>query len=205
LSEKEEAIQRAKSIVAQNPVYLDTETTGLGLDAEIVEIAIVGSRGETVFYSFVRPRIRIPKAATRIHGIRNEDVEGAPSFISLYPAVAEIFQRNKVVIYNAEYDLRVMRQSLSGIENPDLHASCAMKLYARFYGDWDPFHRDYRWQKLENAARQCSIEVPRGMHTAKVDAKLTLGIMDHMSRFELAHVIHTSSIRLEGDRYASQD
>ena len=35
----------ARSIVQKNPVYLDTETTGLDKNAEIVEIAVVDDAG----------------------------------------------------------------------------------------------------------------------------------------------------------------
>jgi DNA polymerase-3 subunit epsilon len=48
------------SQMAQNPttVVLDTETTGLGVDAEIVEIAIVAIDGRTLLNTLVRPTSR---------------------------------------------------------------------------------------------------------------------------------------------------
>jgi DNA polymerase-3 subunit epsilon len=50
-------------------VVLDTETTGLGHDAEIIEIAIICAfSGKTFINTLVKPRNPIPPSATAIHG-----------------------------------------------------------------------------------------------------------------------------------------
>lgn len=48
------------ALVTRNVVILDTETTGLGADAEVVELAVLSPRGEVLFDSLVRPRKPIP-------------------------------------------------------------------------------------------------------------------------------------------------
>jgi DNA polymerase III epsilon subunit-like protein len=82
---------RAKAITwavaaAQDPrvVYLDTETTGFGKRAEIVDIAVVDGGGQVLFESLVRPTRRIPAEVIAIHGITNADVKDAPEWGDLY-------------------------------------------------------------------------------------------------------------------------
>lgn len=98
--------------------------------------------------------------ATRIHGITNADVRGEPVFAETWPIIAKNLAARTVIIYNSDFDLRLIRQSLRvkcGAGNGALHeieAQCAILLYARFYGDWNDHHQSYSWQKLETAARQ---------------------------------------------------
>lgn len=83
---REAAIRNARDALALGPLIVDTETTGLGDDAEIVEIAVVDSQGSIVFDSLVKPRRPIPREASDIHGITNAAVEDAPGFAQLWAA-----------------------------------------------------------------------------------------------------------------------
>jgi len=61
-------------------LVLDTETTGLGDHAEIIEIGIINGSGETVMNTLVKPNTAVPATATAIHGITDDDLLNAPSF-----------------------------------------------------------------------------------------------------------------------------
>ena len=50
----------ARGWLARRPVYLDTETTGLGRDDEIVEIALLDHDGTALADLRVKPRKPIP-------------------------------------------------------------------------------------------------------------------------------------------------
>jgi DNA polymerase III epsilon subunit-like protein len=73
---------------AERVVVLDTETTGLSASDRIVEIAAIeveprtGRLGPAV-HRRVNPGKPIPRAATRIHGIRDADVRDEPPFAAL--------------------------------------------------------------------------------------------------------------------------
>jgi DNA polymerase-3 subunit epsilon len=56
-----------------------------------------------------------------------------------------------------------------------------MRLYAQFYGEWDPMRNSYRWQKLEDAGRQCGIAMPNS-HRALEDALLAKAVLEHIAR-----------------------
>lgn len=102
----------ARSLLAKDDwLILDTETTGLHSDAEIVQIAIAAPSGQILLDTLVKPTRPIPPAATRIHGIRDADVAGAPTFAELAPQIRELLSGATVVIYNADYDNRLLEQS----------------------------------------------------------------------------------------------
>lgn len=59
----------AQQWLDDNRLFIDTETTGLGDDAEIVEICIIDSHGFILLNTLVKPTKPIPDEAIAIHGI----------------------------------------------------------------------------------------------------------------------------------------
>jgi len=82
------AIQFAHSKLAVKLVYLDTETTGLGADAEIVEICVLDHDGRVLINTLVKSKSVIPPIVTRIHGITNLMVAKSPTWRDIWPDVA---------------------------------------------------------------------------------------------------------------------
>lgn len=162
---------------------LDTETTGLDGKAEIVEISIIDQDGRVVFDSLVKPIQSIPAEATAIHGITNDMVAMAPSWAAIHKQVAKIVTSKPLVIYNADYDLRLMAQTseLYGITPIETEAGCAMLAYAEFYGEWNDSKGTYRWQKLTNAAAQQGVVIDGKAHRALADVQMTLGVIKAMA------------------------
>lgn len=168
---------RAKSIawamgVSTDPrvVYLDTETTGFGPRAEIIDIAIVGPAGEVLFESLVRPSRRIPADASRVHGLYDSDVAGAPAWRDIYDDICQILADRRVIVYNVSFDREMVSQSCTqyGLSAPSAEWECAMKKYAGYHGSWDIKKRWYRFQKLEHAVLAFGSEP--GGHRAAADA-----------------------------------
>lgn len=191
----------ARAWLSHNPVFLDTETTGLGDQAEIVDIAIVAADGSTLLDTLVQPIKPIPAGATAVHGITNQMVATAPLFGALWPQIAQLIGGKTVVIYNADYDCRMIYQSMAANGRPFYWPDgrppryvCAMTLYAEHYGDWDDYHSNFRWHKLSTAARQCGIKLPPNLHRAKADAELCRSILIHMAATDFP------STMLEDDR-----
>ena len=179
----ENTILRARRILQSNPLFFDTETTGLHSSAEIVEIGVVDADGRTVLESLVRPRRPIPSGATAVHGITDEMVLGAPPWTEIWPQVKRLFAGRKVGIYNADFDLRMMRQSHEqhgmGWEATGGSAFCVMRMYARYYGEFLGIE-NAKWQSLQKAGQQCGIALPNS-HRAADDARLTCAVFRHMA------------------------
>jgi len=181
---REKIIQKALQKYALHPVYLDSETTGLAVSDEIVDICILDTGGSVLVDTLVRPTRAIPPDATRIHGISNAMVAGAPSWDELWAQIHPILETRHVGIYNADYDTRMILQSnrAHGIswKFPRGQTFCIMKMYAEFFGEFNQQRGSYRWQKLENAGRQCNIPLPN-THRAKADTLLARAVLHHMA------------------------
>ena len=151
-------------------IYLDTETTGFGPRAEIVDIAVVNAAGEVVLESLVQPNRRIPADATAIHGITNADVKNAPAWCELYEDLLRVLAGRRVIVYNVIFDRQMVNQACDrySLAAPAADWECAMRKYAGFYGNWDAGKRWYRFQKLERAVLAFGAEP--GGHRAAADA-----------------------------------
>lgn len=185
-SARKEAIQLAQQWLLKKPVYIDTETTGTGPNDGIVEIAIIDHDGSTLIDKLVKPVGLIPRGATDIHGITNDMVMDAPHWSTVWPEVESVIAHRRVGIYNADFDLRMMRQShqmnwLGWLDPEGTEFFCIMKLYAQFYGEWNARRGNFRWQSLENAGRQCGIPLPNS-HRAKEDTLLTRAVLEYMAK-----------------------
>ncbi len=90
-------------------VVVDTETTGLNPRTDrVVELAYVVVRGGKVVRhrsTFVHPERTIPPEATAVHGIRDEDVAGAPPLRELEPELQRALKDAVLVAHNARFDL----------------------------------------------------------------------------------------------------
>jgi DNA polymerase III subunit epsilon len=162
---------------------LDTETTGLDNTAEVVEISIIDHAGNVVFDTLVKPKKPIPAAAAAIHGITNEMVAAAPTWPEIHDQVCQLLTSKPVAIYNADYDLRILRQTaaLHDLAMVDIDSRCVMLAYAEFWGDWNEYRGSYRWQKLTEAAKQQAVVIQGQAHRALADVRMTLGVMQGMA------------------------
>jgi DNA polymerase III epsilon subunit-like protein len=173
---RQSIIEKVRQIWAGKPVFLDTETTGLDNAAEIVEISIVDYDGSVLLDTLVRPGRPIPSEAVRVHGISNEMVRQAPTWLHVWPRVEVLLSGRLVGIYNMDFDLRMMRQTHQQIgmpwRTPPCQLFCIMKLYSDYYGA-------FKWQTLEAAGKQCGLPLPH-THRARDDTLLARAVFQCM-------------------------
>jgi DNA polymerase-3 subunit epsilon len=99
----------------------DTETTGIGHDARIVELAIAridlatGEVTGTPRATLINPGCLIPRDATRVHGITDAMVRGAPDAGAVLRNALQLVVRSglPMVAHNAAYDLARIRYEAS--------------------------------------------------------------------------------------------
>jgi DNA polymerase-3 subunit epsilon len=169
-------------------LVLDTETTGLE-DGEVVQIAILNSAGETMLDTLVKPKRPIPRDATAIHGITDEMCEAAPTWIDLAPKIKTILDGKLLVVYNAVYDRKIMHRTAERWDLPKIEWKeistwlCAMEAFAEYYGDYNAYRGNYRWQKLVTACRHFGM-YPNNAHTALGDCMMTLAVTNKMLEVE---------------------
>ena len=69
MTERARAVQTARGWLKADPIFLDTETTGLDKYAELCEIAILDAAGHILMDTLVRPLTLISPEASAVHGI----------------------------------------------------------------------------------------------------------------------------------------
>lgn len=204
-ADRRKSCQWAASLLAERHrvVVLDTETTGLKGNDEIVQICIRDLDGNDLCSTLVAmtKRKSIPRQASDIHGIKKADLEGKPNYATLSPMLQRVLSGKRIIAYNAEFDLRMMQQvyALGGGYEPDPKQwECAMLAYAAFVGEWNDYHNNYKWQKLG------------GSHDARDDVAKTIQLIEGMAGFLAkekkieAWRKQCSEKRAERDRVASQ-
>ena len=110
---------------------MDTETTGLKSDDEMVQLCVLDQDGIVLIDTLFKPSEPIPAEVSAIHGITNDMVADAPLFTDLYPVIKEIMLRAVVCIYNADFDNRIFDQTCSKYRLPfiEYKSVCIMKAY----------------------------------------------------------------------------
>lgn len=173
-------IQRAKEILALNPIFLDTETTGTGPSDLIIEVGIVDVNGKVLYEGLVNPGKPIPAESSAVNGITNGDVKDEPHWPEVWPVI-EIVLKNRVIgIYNADFDMRLLRQTCLAYKlkwDIQMEQSfCVMKLFSAYYGEWNPRYNGFKSHKLEFAGTFCGL-TEQNTHHAVDDAKLTAELL----------------------------
>jgi DNA polymerase III epsilon subunit-like protein len=133
-------------------IILDTETTGLRENDEIIEICLINMNGEILLNTLIKPTIAIPEGASEIHGIYDKDVENAPLWSEVYQDFINIIKNKEVNIYNKSFDIKMINQTskkyglrfLIGCYDPydtyiedeydiQFHFHCVMQEYADIF------------------------------------------------------------------------
>lgn len=155
-------------------LYIDTETTDLGDDRKVIDIAIVDSDENIIVNTLINDyEIAISTAATRVHGIVSDDLEGKPRLIYFEQEIMDLLKNRDVYFYNDDFDMLAIRNSASD----NFSFECAKNIddvmyrFAAVYGEMPDWAHSYTWQTLATACNYYGIEL--GTHRALSDAIAT--------------------------------
>ncbi|MCC7305042.1 MAG: DNA polymerase III subunit epsilon, partial [Alphaproteobacteria bacterium] len=102
-------------------IVLDTETTGMDPEEghKIVEIGCVElinhiPTGKTLQF-YINPERDVPPEATAVHGLTNAFLAGKPVFSQVYAEFVEFIGDAKLVIHNAEFDMKFINAELRNV------------------------------------------------------------------------------------------
>ena len=101
---------------------VDVESNGQQ-PPDLVELAVVPIRSGVIAEPvswLVRPGEPIRHFATRIHGLTNEDVAGAPLFTDIADQVLAALDMPALVAHNAHVDVDVLTRKLAGWQPPEV-------------------------------------------------------------------------------------
>ncbi len=178
------AIKTANQVLQNNPVFLDTETTGLGQKDEIVEIAVIDHQGTTLIDSLIKPSRPIPADATRVHWITDEMVQKAPAWPILWTTQIRPILNNRIIVaYNSDFDKSMIEQANLRYQvkvRETLNYFDLLKLYSQFRGEWDGVRRSYRYFSLDEAGKTSGIAFPNA-HRAVADTLLARALLIYIA------------------------
>lgn len=168
-------------------LVLDTETTGFSQTAHrIVEFAAVEVEPRTgltkaELHRYVNPLQPIPVKSTQIHGLRDEDVKGEPSFRALVEEISDFMRGATLAIHNASFDTRMLDAELERSGAPNL-AEIASEIVDTLEVSRNLFplraHHD-----LNTVCDAFGISLQhRGTHSALVDVKLLASTLPCFAR-----------------------
>lgn len=181
--ERRAAQQWARSLFDLPNFYiLDTETSGISDNDEVVQIGVIDKAGTIVIDTLVKPHKQLSQQVIDIHGITNEQLADAPTLSDLYTMLSTRLAGVPLVAYNMDFDWRLLQQTFRLSRLPIFKSGkrhCAMKEYARFRGVHGK--RGYKWHKLSSAIRYEQLQVVDA-HTALGDVRMTLALMQRMAQ-----------------------
>jgi DNA polymerase III subunit epsilon len=107
-------------------IVLDTETTGLdpAVGHRVIELACIELFNHVptgrVFHRYVNPERDIEAEATAVHGITLDMLAAHPVFAVIADEFLAFIGSDRLVIHNAEFDLRFLNAELGRLGRPSL-------------------------------------------------------------------------------------
>ena len=153
-------------------VVVDTETTGLGPDAQVVEIAVVTTTSVQSF--LVRPTVPVEPEARAVHHLRDEDLAAASTMKELLKSCTPLFDADVFVAHHADFDRQMLIQSgVPGNALPQL-TICTMRCGLHLFPDAPAFGNQVLryWLGMD-------IQLPSA-HRALSDALVTASLLQRM-------------------------
>lgn len=102
-------------------LIIDTETTGLQNDDEIVELTIINLEGKELYHSLFKPEKSVHWAASKKTGISTKMLLNSPFFKDEWLKIKDIIGEKRLIAHNVEFDYRLVKQTLKryGLEEND--------------------------------------------------------------------------------------
>ena len=130
-----------------------------------------------------------------VHGIRPEDVAGAPRWKEIWEEVAELLDGSTVVAHNAAFDMSVLRSTLAGhgLSHPTFQYFCSVSMSRKLW----PGKPSYGLKHM------CDMHgIPLKHHRAGNDAEATAELViratDQRPSFDITQFLLDSKVKIGG-------
>jgi len=186
---KERAIRIARMLTNKKwqVSWLDTESTGLNDDDELVAASVITTKGQVLFNELLCPlhpdKLLRPgkngQTAADVNGITPDKLADAMLVEDGLISLATFLTGRVWVAYNAPFDVGLLERECQRYSHPliySLGVHDAMQIVAEYIGQWDPKYRQFKMRKLSDAAFMLGVN-PEQSHTAHSDAMTTLAVM----------------------------
>ena len=161
------------------PLFFDTETTGGSKDDQIIERAFCDSDRNVIIDTLIYTEKPSKAGAFKVHGIHAEELIGKPRFIDIQPAIVNLLKGRTLYAYNANFDVRMMRQSAHKLRLQQVEVICLAKQFANFMGQYSTYFGNNRYFSLKKACAYFGME-HKNAHRAKADALACVTVWEGM-------------------------
>lgn len=156
-------------ITSKPLIFLDIETNGsygdTGMIIEIGAVKVENAKEVDYFDTLIDPGDRIPLFIERLTGIKNEDLEAAPTFRQIADKLSSFLEGGLLIAHNSGFDYGFLRNEYSRIDEQfNVPCICSAKLSRAFY----PEHKKHN---LDSIIERMSLKVEnrhRGLDDAMV-------------------------------------
>ena len=165
----------------EDVLVLDTETTGLGRNAEVIEVVAIDTTGAVRASALSFPFGPISRGSRAVHGLNAEALHamGARPWPEVHPALVPVLREAKhVLAWRADFDARVLEQT-AAFHN--------LALPPVRWADVRPAYADARGRhSLAGAMRREGLAWEGRHHRAEADCRAVLAVMRAIARAGLA-------------------
>lgn len=92
-------------------IVFDTETTGMGADAHIIEIGALLISGDDPIYEYdqlIQPRVELSAGITALTGITQSDLDGQPDAGFVIPQFLTAIRPLVLIGHNVSFDIKML-------------------------------------------------------------------------------------------------
>ena len=167
-------------------VVIDTETTGLKVTSEIIELSAIkysNFKPVSAFTTLIKPKKEISPEATAVNNITNDMVADAPTINQILPSFIEFVGNSNLLGQNLKFDLRFLYKNGFDFQGQKRKyydtleiAKSKLKRYRDDNHDYDVY--DY---KLETLCDFYGIKIKdahRSLSDCYATAKLFINLLD---------------------------
>ena len=113
---------------------------------DVLQISVRDDGEKLLFDSLIKPAKR-KRWDSYGHDITPAGVRNAPMLSDVAPELQKLLKSKHVVLYNRKSLVRFLKQVLCTAAS----VHCCMLAYAEYKHEWDPYHKQFRWHRLDDA------------------------------------------------------
>lgn len=201
-------------------ITIDTESTGLEPQDQIIQLSIINLNNEVLFNQYFKPTVEIHPDARKVHGISPEFLSDKPHFDDFKDTIVSLLNEKFIIGYKVGFDMGMLDRQLGHkMESNPLYRLRGVidliEVYAEYHGEPSSKGDYFKWQKLTTALKNLGItEYVKNnsshplsdFHNALTDVRATNELFFRMveERPELIHGGIYQYLDIEKDKFYAQ-
>lgn len=179
LKQYEQMAMATRLLTDINVLFLDTQTTGMDIDDEVIELAIMNSNKDVIYYSLFSPSVNMKKDAIKATGFTDKMLDKENLFKNECGKINTITNSKIIVGWNVKFDIRMLKQTAAkNGQYLDLNNDClVIDLRDIFESYYDVVGIGLRQLEVHNAFSLPTVKI----YDAKASLKDAINLLTKLS------------------------